>query len=202
MEQLSIPTAPRVCSASPSPTRRPLQSIADHRMQRTPSLQTLHTVSKSSKHCSGHVCSGLLCCSVPSMILFHHIKQMLFLPQKGKAVGRKRLIYMSLNFQFRFEVPFTTYLPQWTKALKYYQPFCLIMGAQIMHFRLFSYTFCCSHSCPLCSCKSTLNRCKQLSVSDNHSVYLHNVYVWCQTHTCQFQRSVRTKKLCFQKPNW
>ncbi|XP_031136960.1 uncharacterized protein si:ch211-13f8.1 isoform X2 [Sander lucioperca] len=44
MEQLSIPATPRVCSASPSPTRRPLQSIADHRMQRTPSLQTLHTV--------------------------------------------------------------------------------------------------------------------------------------------------------------
>ncbi|XP_032387682.1 uncharacterized protein si:ch211-13f8.1 isoform X2 [Etheostoma spectabile] len=44
MEQLSIPAAPRVCSASPSPTRRPLQRTADHRMQRTPSLQTLHTV--------------------------------------------------------------------------------------------------------------------------------------------------------------
>ncbi|XP_031710586.1 uncharacterized protein LOC116387528 [Anarrhichthys ocellatus] len=41
MEQLSIPTAPRVNSASPSPTRRPQPAI---RMQRTPSLQTLHTV--------------------------------------------------------------------------------------------------------------------------------------------------------------
>ncbi|XP_044075133.1 uncharacterized protein si:ch211-13f8.1 isoform X2 [Siniperca chuatsi] len=39
MEQLSIPTAPRVSSASPSPTRRPQPTI-----QRTPSLQTLHTV--------------------------------------------------------------------------------------------------------------------------------------------------------------
>uniref|UniRef100_UPI003AAA49D9 uncharacterized protein n=1 Tax=Centroberyx gerrardi TaxID=166262 RepID=UPI003AAA49D9 len=39
MEQLSIPTAPRISSASPSPTRRPQPSI-----QRTPSLQTLHTV--------------------------------------------------------------------------------------------------------------------------------------------------------------
>ncbi|XP_068593933.1 uncharacterized protein KIAA1614 [Cebidichthys violaceus] len=41
MEQLSIPTAPRVTSASPSPTRRPQPTT---RMQRTPSLQTLHTV--------------------------------------------------------------------------------------------------------------------------------------------------------------
>ncbi|KAK9539202.1 hypothetical protein VZT92_004323 [Zoarces viviparus] len=41
MEQLSVPTAPRVGSASPSPTRRPQPAI---RMQRTPSLQTLHTV--------------------------------------------------------------------------------------------------------------------------------------------------------------
>ncbi|XP_034411262.1 uncharacterized protein si:ch211-13f8.1 [Cyclopterus lumpus] len=41
MEQLSLPTAPRVGSASPSPTRRPQPTI---RMQRTPSLQTLHTV--------------------------------------------------------------------------------------------------------------------------------------------------------------
>ncbi|KAI3374975.1 hypothetical protein L3Q82_021501 [Scortum barcoo] len=41
MEQLSIPTPPRVSSASPSPTRRPQPSI---RIQRTPSLQTLHTV--------------------------------------------------------------------------------------------------------------------------------------------------------------
>ncbi|XP_037643150.1 uncharacterized protein si:ch211-13f8.1 isoform X2 [Sebastes umbrosus] len=41
MEQLSITTGPRVTSASPSPTRRPQPSI---RMQRTPSLQTLHTV--------------------------------------------------------------------------------------------------------------------------------------------------------------
>ncbi|XP_068427625.1 uncharacterized protein KIAA1614 [Clinocottus analis] len=41
MEQLSLPTAPRAGSASPSPTRRPQPAI---RMQRTPSLQTLHTV--------------------------------------------------------------------------------------------------------------------------------------------------------------
>uniref|UniRef100_A0A3P9MAM7 KIAA1614 ortholog n=1 Tax=Oryzias latipes TaxID=8090 RepID=A0A3P9MAM7_ORYLA len=41
MEQLSIPSAPRANSASPSPTRRPQPSI---RIQRTPSLQTLHTV--------------------------------------------------------------------------------------------------------------------------------------------------------------
>ncbi|XP_010776478.1 uncharacterized protein [Notothenia coriiceps] len=42
MEQLSLPSAPRVGnSASPSPTRRPQPSI---RMQRTPSLQTLNTV--------------------------------------------------------------------------------------------------------------------------------------------------------------
>ncbi|XP_036939851.1 uncharacterized protein si:ch211-13f8.1 isoform X4 [Acanthopagrus latus] len=41
MEQLSIPTAPRVSSASPSPTRRPQPTI---RIQRTPSLQTLNTV--------------------------------------------------------------------------------------------------------------------------------------------------------------
>ncbi|XP_018532230.1 uncharacterized protein si:ch211-13f8.1 isoform X1 [Lates calcarifer] len=41
MEQLSIPTAPRANSASPSPTRRPQPTI---RIQRTPSLQTLHTV--------------------------------------------------------------------------------------------------------------------------------------------------------------
>nr|XP_033507118.1 uncharacterized protein si:ch211-13f8.1 isoform X2 [Epinephelus lanceolatus] len=41
MEHLSIPTAPRPSSASPSPTRRPQPTI---RMQRTPSLQTLHTV--------------------------------------------------------------------------------------------------------------------------------------------------------------
>ncbi|KAL6104518.1 kiaa1614 [Pungitius sinensis] len=41
MEQLSLPTAPRVSSASPSPTRRPHPII---RMQRTPSLQTLNTV--------------------------------------------------------------------------------------------------------------------------------------------------------------
>uniref|UniRef100_A0A3B5ACK5 KIAA1614 ortholog n=1 Tax=Stegastes partitus TaxID=144197 RepID=A0A3B5ACK5_9TELE len=41
MEQLSIPTAPRASSASPSPTRRPQPTI---RIQRTPSLQTLHTV--------------------------------------------------------------------------------------------------------------------------------------------------------------
>ncbi|XP_073346909.1 uncharacterized protein [Pagrus major] len=41
MEQLSLPTAPRVGSASPSPTRRPQPTI---RIQRTPSLQTLHTV--------------------------------------------------------------------------------------------------------------------------------------------------------------
>ncbi|XP_030016032.1 uncharacterized protein LOC115437079 isoform X2 [Sphaeramia orbicularis] len=41
MEQLSIPTAPRTNSASPSPTRRPQPTI---RIQRTPSLQTLHTV--------------------------------------------------------------------------------------------------------------------------------------------------------------
>lgn len=45
MEQLSLPTAPRASSASPSPTRRPQPSI---RIQRTPSLQTLHTVSESS----------------------------------------------------------------------------------------------------------------------------------------------------------
>ncbi|XP_042353450.1 uncharacterized protein si:ch211-13f8.1 [Plectropomus leopardus] len=41
MEQLSIPPAPRVSSASQSPTRRPQPTS---RMQRTPSLQTLHTV--------------------------------------------------------------------------------------------------------------------------------------------------------------
>ncbi|KAK7945667.1 hypothetical protein WMY93_001395 [Mugilogobius chulae] len=41
MEQLSLPPAPRASSASPSPTRRPQPSI---RIQRTPSLQTLHTV--------------------------------------------------------------------------------------------------------------------------------------------------------------
>ncbi|KAM8850579.1 uncharacterized protein AB9W97_021701 isoform 2-T2 [Spinachia spinachia] len=41
MDQLSLPTATRVSSASPSPTRRPQPII---RMQRTPSLQTLHTV--------------------------------------------------------------------------------------------------------------------------------------------------------------
>ncbi|XP_059200473.1 uncharacterized protein si:ch211-13f8.1 [Centropristis striata] len=41
MEQLSLPTPPRASSTSPSPTRRPQPTI---RMQRTPSLQTLHTV--------------------------------------------------------------------------------------------------------------------------------------------------------------
>ncbi|TKS79874.1 hypothetical protein D9C73_013895 [Collichthys lucidus] len=41
MEQLSIPTASRISSTSSSPTRRPQPTI-----QRTPSLQTLHTVSK------------------------------------------------------------------------------------------------------------------------------------------------------------
>ncbi|KAM6918756.1 uncharacterized protein FYW49_008321 [Xenentodon cancila] len=41
MEQLSVPTVARVNSASPSPTRRPQPAI---RIQRTPSLQTLHTV--------------------------------------------------------------------------------------------------------------------------------------------------------------
>ncbi|XP_017277870.1 uncharacterized protein si:ch211-13f8.1 [Kryptolebias marmoratus] len=41
MEQLSLPTVPRASSASPSPTRRPQPTI---RIQRTPSLQTLHTV--------------------------------------------------------------------------------------------------------------------------------------------------------------
>ncbi|XP_029971409.1 serine/arginine repetitive matrix protein 1 [Salarias fasciatus] len=41
MEQLSIPPAPRASSASPSPTRRPQPTI---RIQRTPSLQSLHTV--------------------------------------------------------------------------------------------------------------------------------------------------------------
>ncbi|KAK2822371.1 hypothetical protein Q5P01_022436 [Channa striata] len=41
MEQLSIPTAARASSASPSPTRRPQPTIS---IQRTPSLQTLHTV--------------------------------------------------------------------------------------------------------------------------------------------------------------
>ncbi|XP_072220681.1 uncharacterized protein [Leuresthes tenuis] len=41
MEQLSIPAVPRASSASPSPTRRPQPTI---RIQRTPSLQTLHTV--------------------------------------------------------------------------------------------------------------------------------------------------------------
>ncbi|XP_047444596.1 flocculation protein FLO11 isoform X2 [Mugil cephalus] len=41
MEQLSIPTVPRASSASPSPTRKSQPSI---RIQRTPSLQTLHTV--------------------------------------------------------------------------------------------------------------------------------------------------------------
>ncbi|XP_067330065.1 uncharacterized protein KIAA1614 [Channa argus] len=41
MEQLSIPTATRASSASPSPTRRPQPTIS---IQRTPSLQTLHTV--------------------------------------------------------------------------------------------------------------------------------------------------------------
>ncbi|KAK5604241.1 hypothetical protein CRENBAI_020752 [Crenichthys baileyi] len=41
MEQLSLPTVQRASSASPSPTRRPQPAI---RIQRTPSLQTLHTV--------------------------------------------------------------------------------------------------------------------------------------------------------------
>ncbi|XP_038575303.1 uncharacterized protein si:ch211-13f8.1 [Micropterus salmoides] len=41
MEQLSSPTATRGSSASPSPTRRPQPTIG---IQRTPSLQTLHTV--------------------------------------------------------------------------------------------------------------------------------------------------------------
>ncbi|XP_072297543.1 uncharacterized protein [Eucyclogobius newberryi] len=41
MEQLSLPPAPRANSPSPSPTRRPQPTI---RIQRTPSLQTLHTV--------------------------------------------------------------------------------------------------------------------------------------------------------------
>nr|XP_046263308.1 uncharacterized protein si:ch211-13f8.1 [Scatophagus argus] len=41
MEQLSIPTTTRVSSASPSPTRRPQPAS---RIQRTPSLQSLHTV--------------------------------------------------------------------------------------------------------------------------------------------------------------
>ncbi|XP_013887204.1 uncharacterized protein si:ch211-13f8.1 isoform X2 [Austrofundulus limnaeus] len=41
MEQLSLPAVPRASSASPSPTRRPQPTI---RIQRTPSLQTLHTV--------------------------------------------------------------------------------------------------------------------------------------------------------------
>ncbi|XP_026168683.1 uncharacterized protein KIAA1614 [Mastacembelus armatus] len=41
MEQLSLPTAPRVSSASPSPTRKPQPTIG---IQRTPSLQMLHTV--------------------------------------------------------------------------------------------------------------------------------------------------------------
>ncbi|KAG7526980.1 flocculation protein FLO11-like isoform X1 [Solea senegalensis] len=41
MEQLSVPTAGRASSASPSPTRRPQPTI---RIQRTPSLQALHTV--------------------------------------------------------------------------------------------------------------------------------------------------------------
>lgn len=44
MEQLSIPAAARASSASPSPTRRPQPTI---RIQRTPSLQTLHTVNKT-----------------------------------------------------------------------------------------------------------------------------------------------------------
>lgn len=44
MEQLSIPAAPRASSASPSPTRRPHPTVS---IQRTPSLQTLHTVSKN-----------------------------------------------------------------------------------------------------------------------------------------------------------
>lgn len=29
-------------------------------------------------------------------------------------MGRKHLIYISLNFQFGFEVPLAAYLPQWT----------------------------------------------------------------------------------------
>ncbi|XP_040923999.1 uncharacterized protein si:ch211-13f8.1 [Betta splendens] len=41
MEQLSIPAPPRASSASPSPTRRPHPAAG---IQRTPSLQTLHTV--------------------------------------------------------------------------------------------------------------------------------------------------------------
>ncbi|XP_034559406.1 uncharacterized protein si:ch211-13f8.1 [Notolabrus celidotus] len=41
MEQLSLPAAPRASSASPSPTRRP---PPPSRIQRTPSLQTLHPV--------------------------------------------------------------------------------------------------------------------------------------------------------------
>ncbi|KAM4556772.1 uncharacterized protein V3H82_016668 [Fundulus diaphanus] len=41
MEHLSLPAVQRASSASPSPTRRPQPAI---RIQRTPSLQTLHTV--------------------------------------------------------------------------------------------------------------------------------------------------------------
>ncbi|XP_069574445.1 uncharacterized protein KIAA1614 [Brachyistius frenatus] len=41
MEQLSVPSVPRASSTSPSPTRRQQPTI---RIQRTPSLQTLHTV--------------------------------------------------------------------------------------------------------------------------------------------------------------
>lgn len=46
MEQLSLPNVPRASSASPSPTRRPQPTL---RIQRTPSLQTLHTVNQPKK---------------------------------------------------------------------------------------------------------------------------------------------------------
>lgn len=76
MEQLSIPTAPRVSSASPSPTRRPQPTI---RIQRTPSLQTLNTVREREQRVV--FCSGLM---HPSVIVFcfispHHIDVILFL---------------------------------------------------------------------------------------------------------------------------
>lgn len=68
MEQLSIPTAPRANSASPSPTRRPQPTI---RIQRTPSLQTLHTVSMP---CYFFVLLYDCPCIFFIFVLFNHIK--------------------------------------------------------------------------------------------------------------------------------
>lgn len=143
MEQLSLPTPPRASSASPSPTRRPQPTI---RMQRTPSLQTLHTVNKNSKK------MFTLCYVLSSsFVLFHHIKQIF--SSKRKAIGRKHLIYMSLNF--RFEVPFTTYLPQWTiRGFEVLPTFLPDTGSSDNAFQVVRVSHPC---CPLGSYKSTLN---------------------------------------------